>query len=215
MSSVGLLYVGAVLFINGLMLIGVVPGKSAAVINYFVGAMQVIFPTLIILGSNGDLPTIFGAAGLYLFGFTYLYVALNQTFNLAGDGLGWFSLFVTICALVIGYIQIARLNDPVFAVIWWSWAVLWFMFFLLLGAHMDSIGVATGWFTIFVSFYTGTFPALLLLTGDFESTGMWGIILAIIAAVCLIVSFVLRNVPHRRDAGVDAEAGAPLAAPQQ
>jgi hypothetical protein len=49
MGSVGLLYVGAVLFINGLMLIGVIPGKSAAILNFCVGAMQVVFPTIIIL----------------------------------------------------------------------------------------------------------------------------------------------------------------------
>lgn len=90
MGNVGLLYVGAVLFINGLMLIGVVSGKSAAVMNFFVGGMQVIFPTLIIAQSGGDTTIIFGAAGLYLFGFTYLYVGFNQIFGLSGEGLGWF-----------------------------------------------------------------------------------------------------------------------------
>ncbi len=48
MSSVGLFYVGAVLFINGLMLIGLVPGKSAAILNFFVGVMQVVFPAIIL-----------------------------------------------------------------------------------------------------------------------------------------------------------------------
>ena len=42
MSNVGLLYVGVILFINGLMLIGVIPGKSAAILNFFVGGMQVV-----------------------------------------------------------------------------------------------------------------------------------------------------------------------------
>ncbi len=37
MGSVGLPYVGAVLFVNGLMLLGAVPPRSAAILNLFVG----------------------------------------------------------------------------------------------------------------------------------------------------------------------------------
>lgn len=87
MSSVGLLYVGAVLFINGLMLLGKIPGKSAAVMNFFVGVMQIVFPTIILTQANGDPTVILGASGLYLFGFTYLYVGFNQIFNLPGEGI--------------------------------------------------------------------------------------------------------------------------------
>ncbi|HET7328712.1 MAG TPA: AmiS/UreI family transporter, partial [Nocardioidaceae bacterium] len=38
MSSVGLLYVGIVLFVNGVMLLGHISGRGAAPINFFVGA---------------------------------------------------------------------------------------------------------------------------------------------------------------------------------
>jgi hypothetical protein len=110
MGSVGLLYVGAVLFINGLMLVGLIPGKSAAILNFFVGTMQVIFPTLIILQANNDPAVIFGAAGLYLFGFTYLYVGILQVTGFPGEGLGWFSLFVAICAVIIGVIQFTSVH---------------------------------------------------------------------------------------------------------
>jgi hypothetical protein len=188
LSNVGLLYVGAVLFINGLMLIGKVPGKSAAIINFFVGAMQVVFPTIIIAQSNGDPAVILGASGLYLFGFTYLYVALNQTFGLPGEGLGWFSLFVAFCAVGYGILNFTQANDPVFGVIWWIWAVLWFLFFLLLGLGKDSLTLFTGWFTIIVAHLTATIPALLLLSGSFEATttnAIWmaaGGILALAAA---------------------------------
>ncbi len=190
MANVGLLYVGAVLFINGLMLIGVVPGKSAAVMNFFVGGMQVIFPTVIIAQSGGNADVIFGAAGLYLFGFTYLYVGFNQVLGLSGEGLGWFSLFVALCAVVIGTLQFTSLADPVFGVIWYVWAVLWFLFFLLLGLGMDVLGVFTGWFTIVVAHVTGTIPALLLLSGAFAPTtggavavGIGAIAAAVIATI--------------------------------
>lgn len=90
MGAVGLLYVGAVLFLNGTMLLGWIDSKSAAPLNIFVGILQVITPTYLIINANGDMTTILGASGLYLFGFTYLYVAFNLFFNLDGTGLGMF-----------------------------------------------------------------------------------------------------------------------------
>lgn len=191
MSNVGLLYVGAVLFINGLMLIGVIPGKSAAIMNFFVGAMQVVFPTLILVMGESDPSIVFGAFGLYLFGFTYLYVGILQWTGVSGEGLGWFSLFVTIVAIVVGTLQYTTLDDPVFGSIWLLWAVLWFMFFLLLGLKMDRIEKATGWFTIFISFLTGTIPALLLLSGAFETNLVLGLSLAGVGIISLVVAIIL------------------------
>ncbi len=191
MGSVGLLYVGAVLFINGLMLLGIIPGKSAAILNFFVGGMQVIFPTIIILQANNDQSVIFGAAGLYLFGFTYLYVGILQVTGWSGEGLGWFSLFVSGCAVVIGVLQFTLLNNPVFGIIWLIWAVLWFMFFLLLGLGKDSIARTTGWFTIFVSHLTGTIPAFFLLLGKFESTTGYALLVAVVGALALAAAIVL------------------------
>jgi len=191
MSSVGLLYVGAVLFINGLMLIGVIPGKSAAILNFFVGGMQVIFPTVIILQTPDDPAVVFGAAGLYLFGFTYLYVGILQLTGIDGDGLGWFSLFVAVCAVVVAIAQFVIVGDPVFGVIWLVWAVLWFLFFLVLGLHVDTLTVATGWFTIVISHLTGTIPAFFLLLGFYRPDMFWAIVIAVVAVVAFFVSLAL------------------------
>lgn len=190
MGSVGLLYVGAVLFINGLMLIGRIPGKSAAIFNFFVGGMQVIFPTLIILRAGDDLGVIFGAAGLYLFGFTYLYVGILQITGISGEGLGWFSVFVAACAVVIGGILFTR-GDPVFGVIWLIWAALWLMFFLVLALYKEHLGVMTGWFTIFVAIITGAIPAFFLLTGTFRSTIGLATLTAAAGVASLVVAFFL------------------------
>lgn len=191
MSSVGLLYVGAVLFINGLMLIDVVPPKSAAVMNLFVGGMQVIFPTIIIAQSGGDQATILGASGLYLFGFTYLYVAWNILTGAPGDGLGWFSLFVAACAVVFGVVQYTMVDDPVFGVIWFSWAVLWFMFFLVMGLGKDHLGRFTGWFTLWLGIFTGAIPALMLLTGTYVTGTTAGLVAAVIAVLLFVLSWIL------------------------
>ncbi|MCG2620912.1 AmiS/UreI family transporter [Arthrobacter sp. I2-34] len=208
MASVGLLYVGAVLFINGLMLIGLIPGKSAGILNFFVGGMQVIFPTLIILQANNDLATIFAASGLYLFGFTYLYVGINQFTGISGEGLGWFSLFVAVCATVIGVLQFSLVGDPVFGVIWLVWAVLWFMFYLLLAQHRESITRTTGWFTILISHLTGTIPAFFLLTGYYQPSPGIALLVAALAIVFLGLSFYL----GRRPAAEAGQHGRPSAA---
>jgi len=81
-GATGLLYVGAVLFINGLSFFGLVKGKSLVPMNVFVGILQVITPLYLIFTANGDPATILGASGLFLFGFTYLYVAMTQTWDL-------------------------------------------------------------------------------------------------------------------------------------
>ena len=84
-GAVGLLYVGAILFLNGTISIRWIHGKSAAPLNIFVGLLQVVTPTYLIINTNVDMTQIFGEAGLYMFGFTYLYVARNLMWNLDGS----------------------------------------------------------------------------------------------------------------------------------
>ncbi|EMQ99173.1 AmiS/UreI family transporter [Paeniglutamicibacter gangotriensis] len=209
MSNVGLLYVGAVLFINGLMLIGKVPGKSGALMNLFVGGMQSIFPTIIIAQANEDPAVIFGASGLYLFAFTYLYVGINQLYDLPGDGLGWFSLFVAVCAVVFGTVLAIQFQDPVTAVMWFLWAVLWFLFFLVLGLHMDNLTITTGWFTLIVAHISATIPALLLLTGTFKSTVPNALWMAVAGLLALLFAFAMG-----RRAAINKSAEPQVPAPQ-
>lgn len=64
MGNVGLLYVGAVLFINGLALMGIVKGTGATPLNWFVGLLQVVTPTVLIIMARGDADQIFHASGL-------------------------------------------------------------------------------------------------------------------------------------------------------
>jgi putative amide transporter protein len=166
-ASVGLLFVGAVLFVNGIMLLGWLDTKSAAPINFFVGGLQVLTPTYIIFTANGNEDTILFASGLYLFGFTYLYVGINLAAGLDGGGLGYYSLFVAVCAVVFSYLNFSsRLHDHSFGVIWLYWAFLWLLFFLLLGLKMDSLGRYTGAVAAIEGWVTGVIPAFLLLTGN-------------------------------------------------
>jgi len=208
MGSVGLLYVGAVLFINGLMLIGLVPAKSAAAMNLFVGGMQVVFPTVIIAQSGGDPAIILGASGLYLFGFTYLYVAWNTLSGATGEGLGWFSLFVAGCAIVYGILQFTEFDDPVFGVIWFSWAVLWFLFFLVLALGKERLTRLTGWFTLLLGIFTGAVPALLLLGGGYSTGPTEAAVAALLGVLLFALSWVLGKPSARQSEPGTVEAAA-------
>jgi putative amide transporter protein len=184
MGAVGLLFVGAVLFINGVMLLGWVDAKSAAPINFFVGALQVITPTYLIFTANGDADTILSAAGLYLFAFTYLYVGLNLTFGLDGTGLGYFCLFVFLSALVYSGLNFTRFADAGFGVIWLNWAFLWLLFFLVLGLKREGLSRYTGAVCAIQGWLTAWVPAFLLLTGVYNSyKNLVAIALAVVAVV--------------------------------
>lgn len=145
MGAVGLLYVGAVLFLNGLMLLGKVEPRAAGVFNLFVGAMQVITPTVLIISNPDDTAVILGASGIYLFGFTYLYVGINLLGGFDTTGVGYFSLFVAVMALGYSYANFQILGDPAFGVIWLYWSFLWGLFFVLLGLKRAQITKYTGW----------------------------------------------------------------------
>lgn len=189
MGSVGLLYVGAVLFLNGVMLLGWVDGRSAAPLNIFVGLLQVITPTYLIFTAEGDVNTILGASGLYLFGFTYLYVAFNLLMDLDGTGLGYFSAFVAACAVVYAGANFFRegFGDNGFGVIWLYWAFLWGLFFVLLGLKRVRIERYTGAVTAIEGIVTGAVPAFLLLTGGWEQNAN---LMAVLLAVFGVVVFV-------------------------
>ncbi|MGY1751146.1 AmiS/UreI family transporter [Modestobacter sp. SYSU DS0511] len=186
MASVGLLYVGAVLIVNGLMLLGRVDARAAAPLNFFVGGLQVFTPTYLIVTSGGDPDAILGASGLYLFGFTYLYVGLNLTRGLDGTGLGWFSAFVAGCAVVYAGLNFGRLDDPAFGVIWLYWAVLWALFFLVLGLKREELTRFTGLVAVVAGVVTCAVPAFLLMTGAWvENVMTWAIVLAVVLLLSL------------------------------
>ncbi len=181
--GVVLLYVGVVLIINGIWLIGqarvassgsaeggavaaeaqptFMQGREVAVINVFTGFIGIVAAiTLVVQGNaNEDLASIRAAGYILLFAFTYLWVAANGFLNAGGRGFGWYCLFVAITAIPAGIYTLnnADGNDAsvYLAIDWFAWAVLWFLFFMLLAlqrpvARITGIvaiveGIATAW----------------------------------------------------------------------
>jgi hypothetical protein len=166
MASVMLLYVGAVLFCNGLWLLGHIEDKEIKVIDTFVGGLGLVVVLLFLMqGTAADFKL---GAQLLLFAFTYLWVAWNRVNGADGRGLGWFCLFVAVTAIPTGFIihQGATTTWLVWlALDWYAWGILWFMFFLLLAMKKDSILRLTGWVTLLQGIFTAWLPGFLLLEG--------------------------------------------------
>jgi putative amide transporter protein len=188
MGPVGLFYVGAVLFLNGVMLLGRISPTGAAPLNFFVGGLQVVTPTVLILQSDGDPAVIFGASGLYLFGFTYLWVAINASAGWDGAGLGWFSLFVAVAAIGYAWHAFTVEADPAFGVIWLLWAVLWFSFFLLLGLDLGSLAPAVGIIALVEGLLTAAVPAFLILAEQWQTGPVPAVIIALIGAATVALA---------------------------
>jgi putative amide transporter protein len=167
MGNVGLLLVGVVLLVNGLVTLGIVPARSAAVLNLFVGTAQVVLPTIILVQHGGDAAVVNATWPSYLFGFTYLYYGIGIFLNLEPQGLGWFSAFV---AAIAAYEAVATVaSDPVFAVIWLTWAAMWSLFFLLMALGRAELTRFAGWFLVLLGIPTCTVSAIFLLEGRWTS----------------------------------------------
>lgn len=165
MGNVGLLYVGAVLFVNGCSLLGWVKGKDHAPINLFVGILQVITPLYLIFSADGDPAQILAASGLFLFGFTYLYNFATQAWDLNGSGLGWFCGFVVLCTIVYSWwgFRDGGADGILLGVQWAVWGFLWFQFWMLLAMGKASWTRWTGAVCLTEGLLTALIPALLYL----------------------------------------------------
>jgi hypothetical protein len=118
-------------------------------------------------GADADLNSVRAAALTLLFTFTYLWVAFNRYNGADGRGLGWFSLFVAITVVPVALDTLANAGsvwDVWFGLCWAAWAILWFLFFLLL-AMKKNIARFTGALTLLEGILTGWIPGYLLLTG--------------------------------------------------
>ena len=188
MGAVGLLYVGAVLVVNGLMLLGHVSARGAAPLNLFVGALQVVTPTYLIIAADGDQAQIALAAGLYYFGFTYLWVGINAVTGWPAEGLGWFSLVVAAAAVGFAVHSWFEVGDRAFTVIWLLWAVLWFTFFLLMALHRAHLAPAIGVLAAGEGLLTAAVLAFLILAGWWSDSDTTLVVVTVLGLLVLAAS---------------------------
>jgi acid-activated urea channel len=164
MLGVCLLFVGIVLINNGVCALTNVDPKSAAVMNIFTGGLSIF-----INFTNLAMGNYYAAGTGLLFGFTYLFVAINNIFGLSGKPFAWFSTFVAINAIIFGYVEGIAGNaslgitaDWRWAAIWWLWAVLWGSSFVT-----DIMGKKLGKFVpclqVFEGIITAWIPGVMIL----------------------------------------------------
>lgn len=163
-----LFWVGAVLFLNGLWLLGRIGDNEIGIIDVFVGFITLAVALYSAFGPSADAGTIKAAALTLLFTFTYFWVAWNRWNGADGRGLGWFCLFVAITTVPVflqGFADAGKLWDYWFAFSWLSWGVLWFLFFLILALGRKNLAKGTGALCALQGIYTGWIPGYLLLSG--------------------------------------------------
>ena len=167
MMGLTLLYVGAVLFVNGIWLLGKISNKEVSIINLLVGGLSFLIAMHLIFTEPSDSSSIRAGAFTLLFSFTYLWVGANQLLKNDGSGLGWFCLFVSITAAIIGIHSLP--SHPInvnlwYTANWFAWSILWLSFFYLL-AMAKPIKKAVATYTIFCSIFTGWAPGVMILLG--------------------------------------------------
>lgn len=160
-----LFYVGAVLILNGLWMRGRIQDQEVAIINWLVGGLCALVALHLAFASPVDPAAVSTAAFSLLFAFTYLWVAYNRRVKSDGAGLGWFSLFVAVNALIIAADGMVHADSGWAlwtAISWALWAVLWFVFFLMLAKGRELLRLAST-LAIVEGVVTGWIPGMLLL----------------------------------------------------
>lgn len=189
MPYVCLLLSGAALLVNGLATLGHLPRRDAAVLSLVVGVVQLVLG-VVVLSQGGPAGTTLTAAGIFLFGLTYVYVGLDVLMNLGSKGLGWFCGMVAFVAVLLAAAWLA--DDPLLAVLWLAWAVLWGLMFASLALGRKRLDQFTGWSLVLTSQVTATVPAFLGLAGTWprtpETAWLAAVVLAMLFAAALVLA---------------------------
>ncbi len=153
-------FVGAVLYLNGMWLLGKADSKPVGFFNLLVGVLI----TVLAVNNHFRATTMaehLGAANGLLFGFTYLMVAGHCLLDHSGRALGWFSLFVAIATVpnsLMSYVN----GDVRFAIIWFMWGFLWFMFFLTQALGNEKVRWVP-YLSIFIGLVSAGIPGYMIL----------------------------------------------------
>lgn len=166
MSHLALLFVGAVLLINGLVFLGRVDARSAVPVNLLTGSLLLLTALLQVAALSGTEEDghllVFGAAGFALFGFTYLTVGGNALAGGSGAALSWYCGWAACVAGVLAVINVLGAEDPRMAWLWGAWAVLFLSFFLAGVVPAPGLVAGAGILAVLQSITTATIPALLM-----------------------------------------------------
>lgn len=164
-----LLYVGAVLSINGFCRLQGIDPRAQAIMNIFTGGVGLLnCGAGLILGQVNSVQysgNFYACATGLLFAFTYMFVAYNNLMGITdGRVFGWFQGFVSVNAVVAGTLAWAIDGDWVYAIIWWLWAILWFTGWIELVAK-KNLGKFVGVLGVFEGIFAAWIPGFMMMRG--------------------------------------------------
>jgi hypothetical protein len=165
-SSVALLFIGPVLLLNGLTLLGRIEPRAAATVNALIGSLLVANAVRLLLPTGADEAALTGAAGFLLFGLTYVQVAFNTWTGHPSGGLGWYCGWAALVSAFLGVVAQTRHDDPKLALLWVLWTVLFAVFFVLIALDRSVLARPAGWLAIMEAVVTTTVPGALLVIGE-------------------------------------------------
>ena len=191
MAHICLLLSGAALLLNGLAALDLLPRRDAAVFSLVIGSIQLALGVTYLGSASADIndggpQLLLGAAGMFLFGLTYVYVGLDFLLELGSRGLGWFCGMVGACGLLLAAVWSGE--DPLLAVLWLCWAYLWLLFFLQLALGMGRLTRLIGWSLILTSQASATVPAFIGITGQWPNEPAAAAAAAAALAVLLLLA---------------------------
>ncbi|MBT2521076.1 AmiS/UreI family transporter [Arthrobacter sp. ISL-28] len=193
MAYICLLLSGAALLINGLALLGCVPRRDSAAISLVIGSIQLALGIAYLGGTaDGGAQLLLASTGMFLFGLTYVYVGLDVLLTLGSKGLGWFCGMVGVIGLLLAAAWF--LDDPLLAVLWLCWSVLWMLFFASMALGLERVNPFTGWALVLTSQVTATVPAFLGITGLWPyRTDAAALEAALVAALLVLAGMLARR----------------------
>lgn len=199
MATVGLLLSGATLFLNSLVLLNKADAKSAALLNLFVGTLQVIIPLYLLMNMGDGKWELYNIACIFFFGITYLYLGITNLKGFNGTGLGWFSLWVAIMSVLYAVVSFILIHDIVNGLLWVLWAYLWYLFFagFVLGKKIERY---TGIVAMIQSWVTITLPAFLMILGVWQNEAVTKVWIVVLGAAILyfVINEVKSVVNHKK-----------------
>jgi hypothetical protein len=204
MGDVALLMTGAVLLMNGLVLLGVAEARSVAVINIWGGLLQTVAPFVLLAQAHTTLQAL-AVGPPFLFGLTFLWVGVTTLMDCPQVGIGWYCAWVVPMTMVFAGVSYWTFNDTKFALVWLNYGLLWGLFAGVLGFKREGWVRFTGWSAVFMSFWAVSAVAVLELVDDWTMVPAWAALAATAVAEVAAGGLALRLPrPAPEPATVDA-----------
>ena len=159
MLAISLLFVGITLILNGILLLQKTDVKSISIMN-LITASIIIIGNFIAMHSAQSMVDYMNIASGFLFGFTYLIIAVSLLMNIDPKVNGWYSLMVAIYALLMFFssIDMQQMN---YAYLWGLWSILWASTFIENILNI-KLGKYSSYLCIFEGFFAAFIPSIMM-----------------------------------------------------